>query len=112
MATPRRGPARFPAAQTALLVLGAVYLTWGIVGFFLGDPAADLSGNDTNHGRRGLETNGLQNFTHIAMGLVALVCASKETAMRVGGMILAVAGHHRPRADAHTGRQSGDPRGT
>ena len=93
MATPRHGPARFPTAQTGLLVLGAVYLTWGIVGFFfLGDPAADLSGSDTNHGPLGLETNGLQNFTHIAMGLVGLVCASKETSMRVGGMVLAVAG--------------------
>jgi hypothetical protein len=93
MATRRRGPARFPAPQSWLLGLGAVFLIWGIVGFFfLGNPAADLAGANTNHGLLGLETNGLQNFTHIVLGLIAMVCTSNETAMRVGGVVMAVAG--------------------
>jgi hypothetical protein len=93
MATPRHGPARFPSAQTTLLSVGAVYLLWGIVGFFfLGDPTADLAGHDTNHGVLGLETNGVQNLVHVAVGLVALLCTSNETALRVGGIVMAVVG--------------------
>ena len=93
MARQRHAPARFPAPQVTLLVLGALFLVWGIVGFFfLGDPASDLAGRDTNHGLLGLETNALQNLIHVVLGLATLVCASNETAMRVGGVVLAVAG--------------------
>lgn len=93
MARQRHAPARFPAPQVILLVLGALYLVWGIVGFFfLGDPATDLAGRDTNRGLLGLETNALQNVIHVVLGLVTLVCASNETAMRVGGVVLVVAG--------------------
>jgi hypothetical protein len=93
MARQRHAPARFPAPQVTLLVLGALYLLWGIVGFFfLGDPATDLAGRDTNHGLLGLETNALQNVIHVVLGLVAMACTSKETSMRVGGVVLAVAG--------------------
>jgi hypothetical protein len=93
MARQRHAPARFPASQVTLLVLGALFLVWGIVGFFfLGDPASDLAGRDTNHGLLGLETNALQNVIHVVLGLVALACTSNERAMRVGGVVLAVAG--------------------
>ena len=93
MARQPHAPSRFPAPQVALLVLGALYLVWGIVGFFfLGDPATDLAGRDTNRGLLGLETNALQNLIHVVLGLVALACASNETAMRRGGVVLAVAG--------------------
>ena len=93
MARQRHAPARFPAPQVTLLVLGALYLLWGIVGFFfLGDPATDLAGRDTDHGLLGLETNALQNVIHVVLGLVALACTSNETSMRVGGVVLAVAG--------------------
>src|SRR3954452_926603 len=93
MARQRHAPARFPVPQVILLVLGALYLVGGIVGFFfLGDPATDLAGRDTNHAVLGLETNALQNLVHVVLGLVALVCASNEAAMRVGGVVLAVAG--------------------
>jgi Domain of unknown function (DUF4383) len=93
MARQRHAPARFPAPQVTLLVLGALFLVWGIVGFFfLGDPASDLAGRDTNHGLLGLETNALQNVIHVVLGLVALASTSNETAMRVGGVVLAVAG--------------------
>ena len=93
MARQRHAPARFPAPQVTLLVIGALLLVWGIVGFFfLGDPATDLAGRDTNHGLLGLETNALQNLIHGVLGLVALACTSNETAMRVGGVVLAVAG--------------------
>jgi Domain of unknown function (DUF4383) len=93
MARQRHAPARFPAPQVTLLVLGALFLVWGIVGFFfLGDPASDLAGRNTNHGLLGLETNALQNVIHVVLGLVALASTSNETAMRVGGVVLAVAG--------------------
>jgi uncharacterized protein DUF4383 len=93
MALQRHAPARFPAPQVTLLVLGALFLVWGIVGFFfLGDPASDLAGRNTNHGLLGLETNALQNVIHVVLGLVALASTSNETAMRVGGVVLAVAG--------------------
>jgi hypothetical protein len=93
MARQQHAPARFPAPQVVLLVLGALYLVGGIVGFFfLGDPATDLAGRDTGHGLLGLETNALQNVIHVVLGLVALVCTSNETAMRVGGVLLAVVG--------------------
>lgn len=93
MARQRHTPARFPTPQLTLLGVGALYLVWGIVGFFfLGDPATDLAGRDTNRGLLGLETNAIQNLIHVAIGLVALVCASNEAAMRVGGIVLAAAG--------------------
>src|SRR3954471_17228779 len=93
MAREQHGPSRFPAPQIALLVIGALYLVWGIVGFFfLGDPTTDLAGRDTNHGLLGLETNALQNLIHVALGLVALVGASNEKATRVSGVVLAVVG--------------------
>lgn len=93
MARQRHAPARFPSPQVTLLVLGALFLVWGIIGFFfLGDPATDLAGRDTNHGLLGLETNALQNVIHVVLGLVALACTSNETSMRVGGVVLAVAG--------------------
>jgi Domain of unknown function (DUF4383) len=93
MARHRHAPARFPTPQVTLLGIGALYLVWGIVGFFfLGDPATDLAGRDTNHGLLGLETNAIQNLIHVAIGLVALICASNETSMRVGGTVLATAG--------------------
>ena len=93
MARQRHAPARFPAPQVTLLVLEALLLVWGIVGFFfLGDPASDLTGRDTNHGLLGLETNALQNLLHVVLGLVALACTSNEKAMRVGGVVLAVVG--------------------
>ena len=93
MARQRHVPARFPSPQVTLLVLGALYLVWGIVGFFfLGDPASDLTGRDTNHGLLGLETNALQNLIHVVLGLVAMACTSNEGSMRVGGVVLAVVG--------------------
>jgi hypothetical protein len=93
MARQQHAPARFPAPQIALLVIGALYLVWGIVGFFfLGDPATDFSGSNTNHGLLGLETNALQNLVHIVVGLIALIGTSNEKAMRVGGGVLLVAG--------------------
>src|SRR3954454_11300657 len=92
MAREQHGPARFPAPQIALLVIGALYLVWGIVGFFfLGDPATDLAGRDTNHGLLGLETNALQNVVHLVIGLIALVGTSNEKAMRVSGGVVLVA---------------------
>jgi hypothetical protein len=92
MARQPHAPARFPAPQVTLLVLGALFLVWGIVGFFfLGDPASDLAGRDTDHGLLGLETNALQNLVHVVLGLIALACTSNEKAMRVGGVVLAVA---------------------
>lgn len=93
MARQQHAPARFPAPQVVLLVIGALYLVGGIVGFFfLGDPATDLAGRDTGHGLLGLETNALQNVVHVVLGLVALVCSSNEKSMRVGGVVLAVGG--------------------
>lgn len=92
MARQRPAPARFPAPQITLLVIGALYLVWGIVGFFfLGDPATDLTGRDTNHGLLGLETNALQNLVHVGIGLIALVGTANEKAMRVGGGAVLVA---------------------
>jgi hypothetical protein len=93
MTEEQHAPARFPAPQIALLVIGALYLAWGIVGFFfLGDPATDLVGSDTNHGLLGLETNALQNVVHVVLGLIALVGASNEKAMRIGGVVLLLVG--------------------
>ena len=75
-----------------MLVIGALYLVWCIVGFFfLGDPDTDLAGRDTNHGPLGLETNALQNLVHVVIGLVALVGASNEKALRVGGGVVLAA---------------------
>jgi multisubunit Na+/H+ antiporter MnhG subunit len=93
MSQSQPAPSRFPKAQTVLLTIGALYLLWGIIGFFfLGDPANDFAGSDTGRGPLGLETNGLQNLVHVVIGLIALVSTSNETAMRVGGIILLLAG--------------------
>lgn len=93
MAPQQHAPPRFPAAQVALLAIGALYLAWGIVGFFfLGDPTTDASGESTTHGGFDLETNALQNLAHIVVGLIALIGTANEKAIRVGAGVLLVAG--------------------
>ena len=88
-------PSRFPAPQVTPCSSSGPS-TWSGASSASSSSATrplDLAGRDTNHGVLGLEkTNALQNVIHVVLGLVAMACTSNETSMRVGGVVLAVAG--------------------
>jgi Domain of unknown function (DUF4383) len=81
------GPAQFSWPQTVLLIIGSLYLVWGLTGlFFLGDPATDLVGRDTGRLLLGVELNGVQSLAHIVIAVVALAGASTVVAARLSGV--------------------------
>ena len=87
----KSGPAQFVWPQIILLIIGALYLAWGITGlFFLGDPATDLVGRDTGRLLLGVELNGVQSLAHVVIAIVALGGASAVGAARISGVAVFV----------------------
>lgn len=80
-AGPRAATAERTPAQWYCLLIGAVLLLVGIVGFFVD------SGFDTGSGIQGdelivFEVNGIHNLIHIASGLVLLAAAGKAASAK------------------------------
>lgn len=86
-------PARFTWQQLIVLIVGAAYMLFGMLGFFfLDDATTALAGNDTRDLLLVFELNGLQNLVHLAIGVVGLICAAGQRAARRYGLLLAVVG--------------------
>ncbi|GAA2875781.1 hypothetical protein GCM10010472_36760 [Pseudonocardia halophobica] len=85
-----RGPgqAAFPWVQVGALVLGALLMIYGLVGFW---PAFAPPGPD---GRQptllGLEINPLRSALQLALGVAGMLCATRFSAARAYGWVLAV----------------------
>ncbi len=87
------GAAQFTRPQLDALIVGALYLVGGIVGFFFLDNAAtDVGGQDSGNTMLGLNINAAQNAVHIVLGIVGLICSSGTRRARGYGIVLAVAG--------------------
>jgi glucose uptake protein GlcU len=82
-----RGAMTWP--QILSLVIGAVYLIVGIVGFFI-TGFDDFAHHDTNETLLGFEINGLHNVVHIVIGVAGLVLARTLSGARTYGWLLAV----------------------
>ena len=75
--------------QLLSLVIGAVYLLVGIVGFFV-TGFDDFFGHDTNETILGFEVNPFHNVVHILIGAAGLVLARTLAGARTYGWLLAV----------------------
>ena len=75
--------------QTLSLVIGAVYLLVGIVGFFV-TGFDDFFAHDTGETLLGFEINGFHNVVHILIGVAGLVLARTLAGARTYGWLLAV----------------------
>ena len=75
--------------QLLSLVIGAVYLLVGIVGFFV-TGFDDFFGHDTNETILGFEVNPFHNIVHILIGAAGLVLARTLAGARTYGWLLAV----------------------
>jgi hypothetical protein len=88
------GPARFAWQQLTTLLLGAVYLLLGILGFFfLRDTSpTSLAGTDTGDVMLGLELNAITNLVHLVIGIAGLICTTTLGRSRGYGVGLVVVG--------------------
>ena len=84
---PNSGTRTWP--QLLSLVIGAVYLLVGIVGFFV-TGFDDFFGHDTNETILGFEVNPFHNIVHILIGAAGLVLARTLAGARTYGGLLAV----------------------
>ena len=84
---PNSGTRTWP--QLLSLVIGAVYLLVGIVGFFV-TGFDDFFGHDTNETILGFEVNPFHNIVHILIGAAGLVLARTLAGARTYGWLLAV----------------------
>jgi uncharacterized membrane protein YuzA (DUF378 family) len=75
--------------QLLSLVIGAVYLLVGIVGFFV-TGFDDFFGHDTNETILGFEVNPFHNIVHILIGAAGLALARTLAGARTYGWLLAV----------------------
>ena len=75
--------------QLLSLVIGAVYLLVGIVGFFI-TGFDDFFGHDTNETILGFEVNPFHNIVHILIGAAGLLLARTLAGARTYGWLLAV----------------------
>jgi hypothetical protein len=75
--------------QLLALVIGAVYLLVGIVGFFI-TGFDDFFGHDTNETIVGFEINPFHNIVHILIGAAGLVLGRTLAGARTYGWLLAV----------------------
>ncbi|SHN88233.1 protein of unknown function [Geodermatophilus obscurus] len=75
--------------QLLSLVIGAVYLLVGIVGFFV-TGFDDFFGHDTNETIVGFEVNPFHNVVHILIGAAGLLLARTLAGARTYGWLLAV----------------------
>ena len=75
--------------QLLALVIGAVYLLVGIVGFFV-TGFDNFFGHDTNETIIGFEINPFHNIVHILIGAAGLLLARTLAGARTYGWLLAV----------------------
>ena len=75
--------------QLLALIIGAVYLLVGIVGFFV-TGFDDFFGHDTNETILGFEVNPFHNIVHILIGAAGLALARTLAGARTYGWLLAV----------------------
>ena len=75
--------------QLLALIIGAVYLLVGIVGFFV-TGFDDFFGHDTNETVLGFEVNPFHNIVHILIGAAGLALARTLAGARTYGWLLAV----------------------
>ena len=75
--------------QLLALIIGAVYLLVGIVGFFI-TGFDDFFGHDTNETILGFEVNPFHNVVHILIGAAGLALARTLAGARTYGWLLAV----------------------
>ena len=75
--------------QLLALVIGAVYLLVGIVGFFV-TGFDNFFGHDTNETILGFEVNPFHNIVHILIGAAGLLLARTLAGARTYGWLLAV----------------------
>ena len=75
--------------QILALIIGAVYLLVGIVGFFV-TGFDDFFGHDTNETILGFEVNPFHNVVHILIGAAGLALARTLAGARTYGWLLAV----------------------
>jgi hypothetical protein len=75
--------------QLLALIIGAVYLLVGIVGFFV-TGFDDFFGHDTNETILGFEVNPFHNVVHILIGAAGLALARTLDGARTYGWLLAV----------------------
>jgi Domain of unknown function (DUF4383) len=75
--------------QLLALIIGAVYLLVGIVGFFV-TGFDDFFGHDTNETIVGFEVNPFHNVVHILIGAAGLALARTLAGARTYGWLLAV----------------------
>ena len=75
--------------QLLALIIGAVYLLVGIVGFFV-TGFDDFFGHDTNETIVGFEVNPFHNVVHILIGAAGLLLARTLAGARTYGWLLAV----------------------
>ena len=75
--------------QLLALIIGAVYLLVGIVGFFV-TGFDDFFGHDTNETILGFEVNPVHNVVHILIGAAGLALARTLDGARTYGWLLAV----------------------
>lgn len=89
MAASRNTGAARPWPQTLALVVGAVYLLIGIVGFFI--TGFDNFFGHTGQTLVGFEINGMHNVVHLLVGVAGLALARTLAGARTFGLLLAVA---------------------
>ena len=75
--------------QLLALIIGAVYLLVGIVGFFV-TGLDDFFGHDTNETILGFEVNPFHNVVHVLIGAAGLALARTLAGARTYGWLLAV----------------------
>ena len=75
--------------QLLALVIGAVYLLVGVVGFFI-TGFDNFFGHDTNETIIGFEINPFHNIVHILIGAAGLLLARTLAGARTYGWLLAV----------------------
>lgn len=85
------GAAPFPWPQLTVLIVGFLYVLFGLVGFWVsGFGAADPVQGP--HYLLGIEVSTLRNLVHLAVGLVGAACATRMPAARGYGWLLLVVG--------------------
>jgi Domain of unknown function (DUF4383) len=92
MARNAPGPARFTWQQKASLVMGVVYLLFGVLGFFFSGSSTEFAGHNTEATMFGLELNGVQDLVHVVLGIIGLGCTAQDRSARAYGGVLAVVG--------------------
>ena len=75
--------------QALALVIGAVYLLMGIIGYFI-TGFGGFFAHDTGETLLGFEINGMHNLVHVVIGVAGLALARSLAGARTYGWLLAV----------------------